>query len=262
MGYESIRLQHDGAVATLTLARPDKLNSFTAAMHVEIRDALDKIQNGGDARSLLITGEGRGFCAGQDLGDPAFPMWPDGDVGEALERDYNPLVLRLRALPIPVICAVNGVAAGAGANIALACDIVLAARSAKFIQAFCKIGLVPDSGGTLTLTRLAGEARAKGMAMLGEGVSAEQALDWGMIWQVCDDDTLMDEARALAMRLAHMPTRALGLVKGAIHAAPTNDMAAQLELEADYQRQAANSADYGEGVNAFLEKRKPVFTGK
>jgi len=261
MTYQSIRLEKANGYATLTLCRPDKLNSFTAAMHREIRDALSDIEADKTVRALLVTGEGRGFCAGQDLADPEFSFAPDSDVGEALERDYNPLVTRLRALPFPVICAVNGVAAGAGANFALAGDIVLVAKSATFIQAFCKIGLVPDAGGTYSLVRLAGEARAKGMALLGLPVSAEQALQWGLVWQVCEDDRLMEDASKLAAHLATQPTRVLGLIKSAIQSAATNDMAAQLDLEIDYQRQAAATDDFREGVAAFLEKRPARFTG-
>ncbi len=261
MNYETIRLEHDGAVTTLTLNRPKKLNSFTWAMHQEIKFAIEEIENKGETRCLLLTGEGRGFCAGQDLGDPAFELKPEFDVGETLEKNFNPLALKLRALPFPVICAVNGVAAGAGANIALACDIILAARSANFIQAFSKIGLVPDAGGTYALTRVLGEARAKALAMLATPLTAEKAEAWGLIWQVCDDDKLMQEARTMAVHLAAQPTRALALTKKAIHEAPTNDIATQLNLERDLQREASQTHDYREGVQAFLEKREPNFTG-
>jgi len=213
-------------------------------------------------RALLLTGAGRGFCAGQDLSDRSFPTGEAPDLGATLERLYNPLVRRLRALPKPVVCAVNGVAAGAGANLALACDLVLAARSARFIQAFCRIGLIPDCGGTWLLPRLVGEARAKALALLGEPLSAEQAEAWGLIWQVCDDEALLPTAHALCARLASQPTRALGLIKQAIQAGATNDLDTQLDLERDLQRAAGQGDDYREGVAAFLAKRPPAFTGR
>jgi len=261
MAFRFITLDLDGPVAVLTLNRPDKLNSFTGAMHREVKDALDKIENSG-ARAMILTGAGRGFCAGQDLADPEFDIAANFDAAVALEEYYNPLVKRLKSLPFPVICAVNGVAAGAGANIALACDIVLAARSASFLQAFARIGLVPDAGGTWSLARLVGEARAKGLAMLAEPLSAETAESWGLIWKVVDDHDLMAEARSLAERLASQPTRALALIKQAIHAAASNDFAAQLELEKDLQHQAGKTEDFREGVAAFLEKRKARFKGR
>lgn len=262
MHYDSIQFEACDGYAEITLNRPEKLNAFTAAMHRDLADALDRVAGDSGLRAVLLTGAGRGFCAGQDLADPDFPSASDADLGVPIDTHYNPLVRRLRALERPVICAVNGVAAGAGANIALACDIVLAARSAKFIQAFCRIGLVPDSGGTYSLPKLVGEARAKGMALLGEPVSAEQALDWGLIWRVVDDAALMETARALAAHLATQPTRALALTKQAIHAAATNGMDAQLDLERDLQRTAGQGADYREGLAAFLEKRPPQFTGR
>ena len=261
MAFRFITLDLDGPVAVLTLNRPDKLNSFTGAMHREVKDALDKIENSG-ARAMILTGAGRGFCAGQDLADPEFDIAANFDAAVALEEYYNPLVKRLKSLPFPVICAVNGVAAGAGANIALACDIVLAARSASFLQAFARIGLVPDAGGTWSLARLVGEARAKGLAMLAEPLSAETAESWGLIWKVVDDHDLMAEARSLAERLASQPTRALALIKQAIHAAASNDFAVQLELEKDLQHQAGKTEDFREGVAAFLEKRKARFKGR
>ena len=250
-------------VATITLNRPDTLNALNATMHQELRNALRAVEQSDTVRAVVLTGAGRAFCAGQDLGDRA--MAADDappDLGATLERLYNPLVRALRDLPLPVICAVNGVAAGAGANLALACDIVLAAKSAKFIQAFCRIGLVPDSGGTFFLPRLVGMARAKGLALLGDALDAEQAVAWGLIWRAVDDADLADEARALADRLARAPTNGLALTKQALNAAATNTLDEQLDLERDLQQAAGRTADYREGVMAFLEKRPPVFRGR
>ncbi len=263
MGERTVRVEREGAVLRLTLDRPDKLNSFNEAMHAELAAALDGAAGDKDVRAVLLTGAGRAFSAGQDLGDRA--MGEDDaapDLGLTLERFYNPLVRRLRALDRPVVAAVNGVAAGAGANIALACDIVLAARSASFIQAFCRLGLVPDAGGTFFLPRLVGAARARGLAMLGDKLSAEQAFSWGLIWRVVDDALLADEAMALARHLASQPTHGLGLIKKALDASSGNDLDAQLDLERDLQREAGRSDDYREGVKAFLEKRQPVFSGR
>lgn len=263
MTYETIQFEIADGVATLTLNRPDKLNSFTVQMHGELADAIRKINADDSVRAVLLTGAGRGFCAGQDLGDRAVNSGDTApNLGESLEKRYNPLVRSLRALPMPVICAVNGVAAGAGANLAFACDIVLAARSASFIQAFCKIGLVPDSGGTWTLPRLVGNARAAALMLLGDKVSAEQAADWGMIWKCVDDDALLTEAKAMAAHLATQPTKGLSLIKRALNATWTNTMDEQLDLERDLQTIAGTTADYQEGVKAFLDKRKPAFTGK
>ncbi|MEO0680316.1 MAG: 2-(1,2-epoxy-1,2-dihydrophenyl)acetyl-CoA isomerase PaaG [Pseudomonadota bacterium] len=253
-------------VLEITLNRPDRLNAFTAEMHERLREALDRAEEDDAVRALLITGAGRGFCAGQDLAerDPRAMMeagtWPP-DAGAGLRANYNPLILRLKGLPKPVVTAVNGVAAGAGANFAFAGDIVLAARSARFIQAFVKIGLAPDAGGTWFLPRYLGEARAKALAMTGDPLSAEQAADWGLIWACHDDAALMDESRGLARRLAAGATHAIGLMKGAIQAAASNDLAAQLELEAATQTLAGAHPDYGEGVMSFLEKRAPRFGG-
>jgi 2-(1,2-epoxy-1,2-dihydrophenyl)acetyl-CoA isomerase len=249
-------------VAVITLNRPERLNSFTVGMHAELADALDRAAAEPACRAVLLTGAGRGFCAGQDLSDRAVaPGAERPDLGESLEARYNPLVRRLRAMPKPVVVAVNGVAAGAGANLALHGDIVLAARSARFIQSFAKIGLMPDSGGTWTLTHLLGEARAKGLAMLAEPLTAEQAAAWGLIWKVVDDAVLMDEARALATHLATQPTGALAAIKQAIHAAATATLDTQLDLERDGQRRLGFGDDYAEGVAAFTQKRAPVFGG-
>ena len=263
MSYASILFDVADGVATLTLNRPDKLNSFTSAMHAEVRDALSRVKEDGSARCLLLTGAGRGFCAGQDLSDRAVaPGQEMPDLGQSIETNYNPLVRSLRALEMPVIAAVNGVAAGAGANIAFACDLVLAGRSASFIQAFCKLGLVPDSGGTWFLPRLVGTQRAMALAMLGEKVTAEEAERLGMIYKAVDDAELMPAATALARQLATQPTKGLALIKKAIYASTTNTLDEQLDLERDLQRAAGRTADYREGVAAFLEKRAPRFEGK
>jgi len=260
MGYQTILFELDGAIARLTLNRPDRLNSFTSEMHEELADALGRLEAAVDIRVLLLTGAGRGFCAGQDL--VAQSMTTDDDFRAALDQGYNPLIRRLTALPIPVVCAVNGVAAGAGANIALACDIVIAARSAKFIQAFAAIGLVPDSGGTWVLPRLVGQARALGLALTGQPLSAEQAEAWGLIWKAVDDDALAVEAEQLVAKFASAATRGLAATKAAIRGAFTNNLDTQLDLERDFQRQLGVSADYQEGVSAFTAKRSPVFTGR
>ena len=263
MHYSHILFAIEGGVARLTLNRPDRLNSFNDAMHFEVRDALALLAIDESVRVLLLTGAGRGFCAGQDLSDRAVaPGDAAVDLGASIERNYGPLVLALRALPMPVVCAVNRVAAGAGANLALACDIVVATRSASFIQAFCKIGLVPDSGGTYFLPRLVGDARAMGLAMLGDKLSAEEAAHWGLIWRCVDDAAFGPEVDALLAKLAQAPTRGLAATKRAIYASPHNTLDAQLDLERDLQRELGGSADYREGVAAFLGKRPAQFRGR
>lgn len=263
MTDKTILLTIAEGVATITLNRPDRLNSFTSEMHGALREALAEVREDASVRCLLLTGAGRGFCAGQDLSDRAVAPGAQGpDLGVSIETNYNPLVRSLRDLPMPVVCAVNGVAAGAGANLAFACDIVLAARSASFIQAFCKIGLIPDSGGTWTLPRLVGLARAKGLAMLGDKVSAEQAEAWGMIWKAVDDDRLTEESTALAHHFATQPTHGLALIKRALNESSTNDLDTQLDLERDFQREAGHTQDYREGVAAFVGKRAPKFEGR
>jgi 2-(1,2-epoxy-1,2-dihydrophenyl)acetyl-CoA isomerase len=263
MSYETILFEIANGAARLTLNRPDRLNSFTVQMHGEVADALSRVEASDDARVLLITGAGRGFCAGQDLSDRAVAPGGDGvDLGESLENRYNPLIRRLINLPKPVVCAVNGVAAGAGANIAFAADIVIAAKSAKFIQSFANIGLVPDSGGTWILPRLAGQARAMGLALTGQPLSAEQAEAWGLIWRAVEDGELAAEADALVAKLASGPTRGLGATKLAIRQGWSATLDQQLDRERDLQRELGRSADYREGVAAFGEKRKPNFTGR
>ncbi len=257
MSESPVLVSHAGAVRTLTLNRPAALNSFTAAMHAELLPALDAAAADAGVRAVVITGAGRGFCAGQDLNDPA--MVGNVDVGAVIERFYRPLGLRLRSMPVPVIAAVNGVAAGAGANVALLCDFVVAARSASFIQAFSKIGLVPDAGGTWLLPRLVGRARALGLAMTGDKLPAEEAERIGMIWKAVDDAALMDTVTALANRLAAMPSQALAETRRVIDAAATMDFADAITLEADTQRERGRSHDFAEGVAAFLAKRPAVF---
>lgn len=256
MSYETILFDMKDGVARVTLNRPDRLNSFTVQMHEELAHAL---QQANAARVLVLTGAGRGFCAGQDLSDPA--VKPGGDLGEALENNYNPLIRRLTTMELPVICAVNGVAAGAGANIALVCDIVIAARSAKFIQSFANIGLIPDSGGAWTLPNLAGQARALGLAMTGEPLPAEKAEAWGLIWKCVDDDKLAAEADALAMKFASAPTKGLAAAKKLIRESGARTLDAHLDVERDVQSALGRTNDYKEGVAAFLEKRPPRFSG-
>lgn len=263
MAYETIQFSLEAGVARLVLNRPDRLNSFTVQMHGEVAAALDLIEADGAVRVLLVTGAGRGFCAGQDLADRA--VSPGGaavDLGQSVERYYNPLVRRLVALPFPVVCAVNGVAAGAGANLALAADIVIAAKSAKFIQSFAHIGLIPDSGGTWILPRLIGQARALAITLTGVPVPAEQAEAWGMIWKTVDDAELMTEAHRLAAHFATQPTAGLALMKRAFDLSEINSLDQQLDLERDLQGEAGRLPDYSEGVTAFMEKRAPRFVGR
>jgi len=261
MSIEPIRVEQHEGWRKLVLNRPEKLNAANEAMLNALLAALDEAAADGGCRALLLTGEGRGFCAGQELG-PAVTPGPGGppDLGRVAELHHR-LVRRLRGVPLPVVCAVNGVAAGAGASYALACDIVLAGRGATFIQAFVKIGLVPDSGASFFLPRLIGEARARALAMLGEPVDAARAEAWGMIWKVVDDARLQEEAEALTAHLARQPTEALAMMKRMFSASATNGLDAQLDLERDCQLMAGHSADYAEGVRAFLEKRAPVFRG-
>ena len=251
-----------GACFVITLNRPDALNSFTVDMHRQLFDALVVAASDEAVRSIVLTGAGRGFCAGQDLAEASDPNGPIDDLGQHLEETYNRLVRTIRRVPVPVIAAVNGVAAGAGANIALACDIILAGRSAKFIQSFSKIGLVPDSGGTWTLPRLVGPQRARALVLLGDAVNADQAQDFGLVWQVVEDDALRDAALTMARRIATLPPEGLKLTKRALDAAMETTFDRQLDIERDLQSLAGQSDDNKEAVTAFLEKRPPVFAVK
>jgi 2-(1,2-epoxy-1,2-dihydrophenyl)acetyl-CoA isomerase len=266
MDYQNILLDISDGVATLTLNRPDKLNSLTQAMHDEVRHALRQVAAAGadgSARVLVLTGAGRGFCAGQDLSDRAVePGAKAVDLGDSVEKNYAPLVQSLRALPMPVICAVNGVAAGAGANIALACDIVLATKSASFVEVFCRLGLIPDTGGTYFLPRLIGSARAMGLAMLGEKLGADKAEAWGLIWKAIPDEDFAAEVQAMARHFASAPTKGLAFTKQALHASPHNSLPQQLALECGMMSELGRSDDYREGVAAFMEKRAPQFKGR
>jgi 2-(1,2-epoxy-1,2-dihydrophenyl)acetyl-CoA isomerase len=262
MSYETILFDERDGVARLTLNRPERLNSFNGAMHAEVRDALARVAHGG-ARVLVLTGAGRGFCAGQDLGDRQVATGDArADLGESIERNYKPLVLALTGLPVPTIAAVNGVAAGAGASIALACDLVIAARSASFIQAFSKLGLVPDSGATWFLPRLVGTARALGLAMLGERLPAEEAARWGLIWRCVEDAEFAAAVDGLAGELAAAPTQGLVRTRQAMLGAASRTLAAQLDVERDLQRELGYTEDYAEGVAAFAQKRTPRFAGR
>jgi 2-(1,2-epoxy-1,2-dihydrophenyl)acetyl-CoA isomerase len=273
MSYEHILFAVSDGIARLTFNRPDRLNSFNTLMHAEVRDALASLAAGaqaatGGARVLVITGAGRGFCAGQDLGDRAVAAGVGTaggaatDLGESIEKNYSPLVRAIRALPLPVIAAVNGVAAGAGANVALACDLVIAARSASFVQAFSKLGLVPDSGGTWSLPRLVGTARALGLTLLGDKLTAQLAAEWGLIWRYVEDAELSKVVEELAQQLAAAPTRGLARTKQALYEGWNRTFDEQLDIERDYQRELGHTADYAEGVAAFMQKRAPRFVGR
>jgi 2-(1,2-epoxy-1,2-dihydrophenyl)acetyl-CoA isomerase len=259
MAYETIDFKADGPIARITLNRPDRLNSFTVQMHAEVRDALDNV---GEARVLILTGAGRGFCAGQDLNDRAVAPGQPVDLGETVEQCWNPLVRTLTSLPQPVIARVNGVAAGAGANVALACDIVVAAKSAKFIQSFSAIGLIPDSGGTWALPRLVGQARALGLALTGDPLPAEKAAEWGLIWKAVEDDALDAEVDAIANKLASLPPLGLAAIKDMIRSSWQYSLDEELGRQAGAMRRLGFTEDYREGVAAFLEKRPPKFTGR
>lgn len=262
MAYDSIEYVVARGVACLTLNRPDSLNSFTAAMHAEVAEVLEAAAEDRAIRAVVITGAGRGFCAGQDLNDRNVAPGERVDLGDSVDRFYNPLIRRITGMEKPVICAVNGVAAGAGANLALACDLVFAAESAKFVESFAMLGLIPDSGGTWHLPRMIGMARAKGMAMLMPKVSARQAKEWGLIWEVVEDALLMETVMDVAEHLATQPTLGFAYTKQAFSASMTNSLDDQLELEKSLMRTAGFTEDYAEGVKAFLEKRKPEYKGQ
>ena len=259
MTFDTIALELVDRVARITLNRPDRLNSFTRAMHAELAQALD---DAAEARVIVLTGAGRGFCAGQDLNDRAVAPGEAVDLGETVEASWNPLIRRLATMPQPVIASVNGVAAGAGANIALACDLVVAAKSAKFIQSFSALGLIPDSGGSWHLPRLVGQARALGLALTGEPLPAEKAADWGLIWKCVDDDALDAEVDALAKKLAALPPLGLAAIKSIVRTTGTRTLDQELDLQRDEMRRLGFTGDYREGVAAFLEKRKATFTGR
>jgi 2-(1,2-epoxy-1,2-dihydrophenyl)acetyl-CoA isomerase len=261
MSGPSILVERRAGYRVVTLNRPDRLNAFNDAMHGELRRAIEEIEADETCRAVMITGAGRGFCAGQDLNDRLVAPGEKLPPSTSLEQHYNPLVRKLRSLPFPVVAAVNGVAAGAGCNIALACDIVIAGRSASFVQSFARIGLIPDSGGTWGLPRLVGDARARGLALLAAPLPADQAEQWGLIWKCVDDAALAAEAQKLCEHFASAPTQGLALIKRALNASATNTLDAQLDLERDLQGMARAMPDYIEGVRAFMEKRKPNFTG-
>ncbi len=262
MSEKSILVERRDGYRVITLNRPDRLNVFNDAMHSELRQAIEEIEADETCRAMLITGSGRGFCAGQDLADRLVKPGEKLAPSNSLEVYYNPLVRKLRLLPFPVVAAVNGVAAGAGCNIAFACDIVIAARSANFVQSFARIGLIPDSGGTWFLPRLVGDVRARGLALLAEPLPAEKAEQWGLIWKCVDDASLLAEAYKLCEHFAAAPTQGLAMIKRALNASAGNTLDAQLDLERDLQAVARETPDYAEGVRAFMEKRKPKFTDR
>ena len=259
MAYETLLLEQADGIARITLNRPDRLNSFTRAMHVELQAALDEARH---ARVIVLTGAGRGFCAGQDLTDRAVAPGEAVDLGDAVETSWNPLIRRLATMPQPVIAKVNGVAAGAGANIALACDIVVAAKSAKFIQSFSALGLIPDSGGSWHLPRVVGQARALGLALTGEPITGEQAADWGLIWKAADEGALDAEVDAIATKLASLPPLGLAAIKNIIRSTGERTLDQELDLQRDEMRRLGFTEDYREGVAAFLEKRGAKFVGR
>ncbi len=257
--FETILLDQSDSIARITLNRPDRLNSFTRAMHIELQAALDEAR---DSRVVVLTGAGRGFCAGQDLNDRAVAPGEAVDLGETVEESWNPLIRRIAAMSQPVIARVNGVAAGAGANIALACDIVVAAKEAKFIQSFSALGLIPDSGGSWHLPRLVGQARALGLALTGEPLPAEKAADWGLIWKAVEDEALDAEVDAIAAKLAALPPLGLAAIKAIIRSTDMRTHDQELDLQRDEMRRLGFTEDYREGVAAFLEKRPALFTGR
>ncbi len=265
MSYPLIQFEVRDGIARLTLNRPDKMNSFNAEMHAELRDALDSIQSNRAVRVLVITGAGRGFCAGQDLADAEVRFTPGEtppDLGDVVERHYKPLVMRLSQLRVPTIAAVNGIAAGAGASLALACDLVIATQSAAFVLPFANIGLIPDTGCSWHLPQRLGQARAMGLALTGKKLPAQQAADWGMIWEAVEDAAFVSSVDSLAAKLAAMPTQALVRTRQAMQSAHTNSLEAHLSVEGAFMRELGKSADYVEGVSAFLEKRAPQFKGE
>jgi 2-(1,2-epoxy-1,2-dihydrophenyl)acetyl-CoA isomerase len=262
MEYDFIKSATDHSVTTITLNRPDVLNSFNRRMAQELQRALKEAANDEAIRAVLLTGAGRAFCAGQDLGEATSGDLGTTDLGDIVRASYTPIARAIREMEKPVVCAVNGVAAGAGANLALACDIVIAAEDASFIQSFSKIGLVPDTSGSFFLPRLVGPARATALMFLAEKLTAKKAHEWGMIYDVVPGTVLVDTATALSRQLATMPTRGLALTKQLINASLSNDLQSQLSLEEEMQRQAGRTIDYREGVRAFLEKRKPTYTGR